>query len=649
MARGERVICVSRHGARLRAAALPAHRPGAAAGDPARHRPGRRSRARRSPSRARARARPRMHPALGRRRPAAAAARARHAAEGPRRRAGAAGGAARPMASMRGCGCRARASAGREAYIAELEARGSRAGHRRRGRVHRRRPTRIARAYAASDLVLQLSRKPEAFGRTVVEALAVGRPGARLGPRRRRRTAARAAARGRGAAVRRGRAGITCARELLAAPADATGYDSLHPAGDAGRHACRLCRTPPTAAAADPRTPRPHRATGWRWAPAWVLAFVALWPAPGLCRGVLVLGALAAIVQLVHGALPRRRCAAQRPGLGADQRAVLRVLAAGAGVRARLRSTSAARCARRRSTCATCRSCGWWRRPWPTTRGRRTTFGGLAVIVGGVDARCAGPGRDRHQSVVLRHRRASSRRSAVAACAPRRKSPASTASAACWGRATSSWAWCWPACRRSCCSPRGAASAPPAGWWPPRPSALVILLAGSRASWITYAPGARCSRAGACWAGRSCWRVFAFGALALAVLTAASPQVRERIERTAHVLAADEAGVDMALSGRARIWGAATCMVREHPVNGVGARGFREAFPACDPSAGTDRRLGRRPGAARAPDRAGGAQRDRRVRPAAVAGRRGAGVARLALRRCRPRASARARRCWRWR
>lgn len=34
----------------------------------------------------------------------------------------------------------------------------------------------IARAYAASDLVLQLSRKPEAFGRTVIEALAVGRP-----------------------------------------------------------------------------------------------------------------------------------------------------------------------------------------------------------------------------------------------------------------------------------------------------------------------------------------------------------------------------------------------------------------------------------------------------------------------------------------
>lgn len=35
--------------------------------------------------------------------------------------------------------------------------------------------TAIADAYAACDLVLQLSRKPEAFGRTVVEALAVGR------------------------------------------------------------------------------------------------------------------------------------------------------------------------------------------------------------------------------------------------------------------------------------------------------------------------------------------------------------------------------------------------------------------------------------------------------------------------------------------
>jgi O-antigen ligase len=80
--------------------------------------------------------------------------------------------------------------------------------------------------------------------------------------------------------------------------------------------------------------------------------------------------------------------------------------------------------------------------------------------------------------------------------------------------------------------------------------------------------------------------MFAFGAVALAVMTWLSPQVRERIVRTTHVLAADEEGVDMALSGRTRIWGAALCMAGEHPVNGVGARGFREAFAACDPERG---------------------------------------------------------------
>jgi glycosyltransferase involved in cell wall biosynthesis len=63
--------------------------------------------------------------------------------------------------------------AGRERYLAELEA----ASNDLAGVVAFTPATaQIARAYAASDLVLQLSRKPEAFGRTVLEALAVGRP-----------------------------------------------------------------------------------------------------------------------------------------------------------------------------------------------------------------------------------------------------------------------------------------------------------------------------------------------------------------------------------------------------------------------------------------------------------------------------------------
>jgi glycosyltransferase involved in cell wall biosynthesis len=84
------------------------------------------------------------------------------------------------LARLRGSGLDARLwmpgarEPGREAYIAELEAALQSLGIA--GAVAITPPTEaIADAYAASDLVLQLSRKPEAFGRTVVEALSVGR------------------------------------------------------------------------------------------------------------------------------------------------------------------------------------------------------------------------------------------------------------------------------------------------------------------------------------------------------------------------------------------------------------------------------------------------------------------------------------------
>ena len=64
---------------------------------------------------------------------------------------------------------------GREAYIAELDAMARQAGVVDALAITEV-TSAIAEAYAASDLVLQLSRKPEAFGRTVIEALSVGRP-----------------------------------------------------------------------------------------------------------------------------------------------------------------------------------------------------------------------------------------------------------------------------------------------------------------------------------------------------------------------------------------------------------------------------------------------------------------------------------------
>jgi glycosyltransferase involved in cell wall biosynthesis len=64
---------------------------------------------------------------------------------------------------------------GREAYVADLRRQAAALGVAEAVQIST--PTaRIALAYAASDLVLQLSDKPEAFGRTVVEALSVGRP-----------------------------------------------------------------------------------------------------------------------------------------------------------------------------------------------------------------------------------------------------------------------------------------------------------------------------------------------------------------------------------------------------------------------------------------------------------------------------------------
>ena len=60
--------------------------------------------------------------------------------------------------------------------------------------------------------------------------------------------------------------------------------------------------------------------------------------------------------------------------------------------------------------------------------------------------------------------------------------------------------------------------------------------------------------------------------------------MRERFARTAMAFSGGASGVNEALSGRSQIWSAALCMVRGHPINGVGARGFRDAYPGCNPS-----------------------------------------------------------------
>lgn len=89
--------------------------------------------------------------------------------------------AIRLLAGLRSAGSDARLwlagadEVGREAYLHELRALAAKLAVADALAITP--PTdAIARAYAGSDLVLQLSRKPESFGRTVAEALAVGRP-----------------------------------------------------------------------------------------------------------------------------------------------------------------------------------------------------------------------------------------------------------------------------------------------------------------------------------------------------------------------------------------------------------------------------------------------------------------------------------------
>lgn len=111
---------------------------------------------------------------------------------------------------------------------------------------------------------------------------------------------------------------------------------------------------------------------------------------------------------------------------------------------------------------------------------------------------------------------------------------------------------------------------------------VVVLLAGARAGWISYG---LVSAALAWRLARRSWPAL-LGWMAAAAIAAAtfaaigyqlSDPFRARVDRT---LAAGSGQVDVALAGRVPIWETATRMARAHPVNGVGVRSFRYAYPS---------------------------------------------------------------------
>jgi O-antigen ligase len=324
----------------------------------------------------------------------------------------------------------------------------------------------------------------------------------------------------------------------------------------------------------------PH---GWRWAPAWVLTFVALWPAPGYAEGVMVLGALAAIVRLLLG---RFRGSARLLSGGAW--ALTSALFAAYWLPEAISAIDAVdtpRALREAAVDLRYLPFLWLVAASVANAGaRRTTFNGLAVIVAiwTLDALAQAVfgtsplfwSLDQLKQLIsgrpmctLEQRAGIDRLSGFLGPCNRKLGVV---------MASLSPFLLFAAARRM----------QVAGWLLASAAVgVVVLLAGARAAWITYALVLVFSG----WKLLGWQRllgVFAFGAVLLAGLTLVSPQVRERMLLTTHALTASESGVDTALSGRAQIWSAAGCMIARHPVNGVGTRGFREAFPACDANAG---------------------------------------------------------------
>ena len=335
---------------------------------------------------------------------------------------------------------------------------------------------------------------------------------------------------------------------------------------------------PADAMAAQPRV------RGWRWAPAWILAYVALWPAPGYAEGILVLGALAAIVHLAMSRFRGGDKLLSNPAWALTS--VLFFAYWTPELVSAIDAIDPARALREAAVDLRYLPFLWLvASAVADPRGRRITFGGLAIIVGiwTLDALLqaatgASPlfsGIDAIKHAISGHGMCTAkevadvdRLSGILGPCNLKLGPVLASLSPfllfAGGRRMGTAGWLLAAAAMG----------------------IVLVLAGSRASWITYAVALVLSG----------WRlvgwkklvgVFAVGAVAIAVLSVTVPQVRERLSRTTHVVSADVEGVDAALSGRARIWSAALCMAREHPINGVGARGFREAFPTCDPAPGT--------------------------------------------------------------
>ncbi len=110
---------------------------------------------------------------------------------------------------------------------------------------------------------------------------------------------------------------------------------------------------------------------------------------------------------------------------------------------------------------------------------------------------------------------------------------------------------------------------------------VAILLSGTRSAWLMmifigvlfawqFLPKSR-------------WQtIIKAGLLVLAmswVMAMLVPEFQQRLDRSAEVLSGQDSALDYALADRLPIWHSAWEMYKKHPINGVGARAFRKAYP----------------------------------------------------------------------
>ena len=115
-----------------------------------------------------------------------------------------------------------------------------------------------------------------------------------------------------------------------------------------------------------------------------------------------------------------------------------------------------------------------------------------------------------------------------------------------------------------------------------------VLLAGSRAAWLCYALVALAfigyeARTWQRFAG-FCAIVLIVALLAVGIAWKTSERFHTRADITLLALRGNSQSIDTALSGRLDIWHDSLAMIAAHPINGVGVRGFRYAYPQYAPT-----------------------------------------------------------------